>query len=182
VTDGDPATRWAVSRADRPRPDSWLTVDLGAEHQVDRVRLSWETAFGAEYRVQVSTDGQVWRDATTVPAAQVFTRWVNVDDRTGFVVRSANPIRVTATSMTLAAGPAAPLVAVGYPAQRATRTAALAREEVPTVDVPGVVAAVVDGRLCVFNLTAQPVQARVRVRGRTVRIGLATAVAEIRKC
>lgn len=180
ATDGDPATRWAVSRADRPRPDSWLAVDLGAEYQVDRVRLSWETAYGAEYRVQVSTDGTRWHDAATVPTSATFTDWVNVDDRAGFVVRGTNPIRVTATSMTLAAGPATSLVAVGYPAQAADRTAALARKDVPVADVPGVVAAVADEHLCVFNLTGQPAQARVRVGNRTVQIGLSAASGDIR--
>ncbi|KPC75037.1 hypothetical protein ADL27_50135, partial [Streptomyces sp. NRRL F-6602] len=30
AVDGDGATRWAVSTADRKREDSWLAVDLGA--------------------------------------------------------------------------------------------------------------------------------------------------------
>ncbi|MPZ82702.1 MAG: hypothetical protein GEV28_20790 [Actinophytocola sp.] len=185
ATDGDPASRWAVARAERPRPDSWLAVDLGAEYEVDRARLSWDPAFGAEYRVQVSSDGTTWRDAVSVPAAHTFAGWVNVDDRAGFVVRgAANPIRVTATTVTLSAGPAqgsAGLVVEGYPAQRAGRTAELSRQPAPTVDVPGVAASLVDGCLCVFNLGPAPVEASVRVPGRTVHIGLPAAGAGIRR-
>ncbi len=50
AVDGSTATRWAVSRGDRPRADSWLAVDLGAPHAVDRVTLRWEAAAGAPTR------------------------------------------------------------------------------------------------------------------------------------
>ncbi|MHA4814868.1 discoidin domain-containing protein [Streptomyces aculeolatus] len=181
ATDGDPATRWAVSRAERPRADSWLAVDLGAEHRVDRVRLGWEAAYGAEYRVQVSADGTEWRDAAAVPAAHAFAgNWLNVDDRAGFVVRGGGaPIRVTATSVTLAPGPAAPLTAVAYPAQRAPRTRALAAVPPPTTDTPGVTAALADGYLAVFNLTDAAVRARVRTPDRTVTVDLPAAGAAV---
>ncbi|WP_407560035.1 discoidin domain-containing protein [Streptomyces sp. 184] len=181
ATDGDPATRWAVARAERPRADSWLAVDLGAEHRVDRVRLGWEAAYGAEYRVQVSADGAAWHDAAAVPATHGFTgNWVNVDDRAGFVVRGGgHPIRVTATSVTLSAGPSAPLTAVGYPAQRASRTRALAAAPPPATDTPGVAAALADGHLAVFNLTDTAVRAEVRAPGRTVHADLPAASAMI---
>lgn len=175
ATDGDPATRWAVARAQRPRPDSWLAVDLGAEHVLDRALLSWDPAFGAEYRVQVSADGLTWRDAVRVPSAHTFDGgWVNVEDRVGFVVRGGNPIRVTGTSVTLSAGAPVPVVVAGYPAQRAGRTRALAGEPVPSVDVPGVAAAVADGFLSVFNLTGAAVSANVVVPGRRLHLGTQT--------
>lgn len=178
ATDGDPTTRWAVARAERPRPDSWLAVDLGTEHRLDRVRLGWESAYGAEYRIQVSTNGTDWQDAARVPAAHTFTgNWVNVDDRAGFVVRGGtNPIRVTGMSVTLSAGPAAPVVVEGYPAQRAPRTAALAARPAPEADTPGVAVALVDGYLTVFNLTDQPVETTVRLgRPLTIKLNAATA-------
>lgn len=185
ATDGDEATRWAVARAERPRPDSWLAVDLGAEQAVDRVRLRWESAFGAAYRVQVSGDGTTWQDAAAVPTAHTFSHWVNVDDRAGFVVRRAsNPIRVSATTMTLSAGPAAGsagMVIEAYPGQRAHRTGQLAREPAPEPDVPGVAAGLADGHLCVFNLTGEPVSANVRVGRRTIHFGLDAASAVIRR-
>ncbi|WP_240662345.1 discoidin domain-containing protein [Streptomyces sp. WAC 06738] len=177
-----------MARAERPRADSWLAVDLGAEQRVDRVLLGWEAAYGAEYRVQVSADGAAWRDVAAVPTAHRFTgNWVNVDDRAGFVVRGgSDPIRVTAGSVTLSAGPAAPLIAEGYPAQRAGRTRALAAAPAPTTDVPGVAAALADGHLAVFNLTNAAVRATVHVPAgtdgdpaRTVRVDLPAAAATI---
>jgi hypothetical protein len=50
-------TRWGSLYSD----DQWLTVDLGAVYTVDRVRLIWEAAFGAEYEIQVSTDMKSWK-------------------------------------------------------------------------------------------------------------------------
>lgn len=181
ATDGDSATRWAVSREERSRADSWLAVDLGAEHRVDRVRLGWESAYGAEYRVQVSADGTDWRDAAAVPPAHSFAgNWLNVEDRAGFVVHgTSTPIRVTATSVTLAPGAPAPLTVVAYPAQRAPRTRALAAAAPPATDTPGVSAALADGYLAVFNLSDAEVRTRVRTADRTATVDLPAAAATI---
>ena len=56
--DGDEATRWASEFKD----NEWLAVDLGKAQKVGRVHLSWEGAFASEFKVQVSDDGQNWRD------------------------------------------------------------------------------------------------------------------------
>src|SRR5699024_6163880 len=60
VTDGDPSTRWAVTRSERTRPDSWIQVDRGEPTELDAVRVAWESAAGAQYDVQVSDDGASW--------------------------------------------------------------------------------------------------------------------------
>ncbi|MEW1871397.1 discoidin domain-containing protein [Streptomyces caelestis] len=57
AVDGDRGTRWASDWSD----DQWLRVDLGATHQVGRVILDWERAYGTSYRVDLSTDGVNWR-------------------------------------------------------------------------------------------------------------------------
>ncbi|NEB80543.1 discoidin domain-containing protein, partial [Streptomyces sp. SID14478] len=62
AVDGDAGSRWAVSKAERPRADSWLAVDLGAAHAIDRVTLRWEAAAGRAYLVQGSADGEQWDD------------------------------------------------------------------------------------------------------------------------
>jgi microsomal dipeptidase-like Zn-dependent dipeptidase len=59
AVDGDRGTRWASDWSD----DQWLRVDLGATHQVGRVTLDWERAYGTSYRVDLSTDGVNWRTA-----------------------------------------------------------------------------------------------------------------------
>ncbi len=60
--DGDVSTRWSSAFDDNQS----ITVDLGAEHTVKRVVLSWETAFGKTYEVQGSLDGKDWSTLSSV--------------------------------------------------------------------------------------------------------------------
>jgi hypothetical protein len=53
VVDGDLTTRWSSNYA----ADAWVTVDLGAEQQINGVDLVWENAFGKQYLIQTSLDG-----------------------------------------------------------------------------------------------------------------------------
>ncbi|GIG00012.1 discoidin domain-containing protein [Catellatospora citrea] len=56
AVDGNAATRWSSLYAD----PQWITVDLGASYNVNRVRINWEAAFGRAYRVEVSPDNSAW--------------------------------------------------------------------------------------------------------------------------
>ncbi|MEM1096775.1 MAG: discoidin domain-containing protein [Bacteroidota bacterium] len=60
--DGDPTTRWSSSEAD----DHWIYVDLRATYDIERVVLDWASAFGRDYDLQVSYDGETWRTVHTV--------------------------------------------------------------------------------------------------------------------
>ncbi|WP_409464217.1 discoidin domain-containing protein [Amycolatopsis sp. GA6-003] len=117
ATDGNPATRWAVSTSDRTRADSWLAVDLGSSRKFDRVRLSWEAAAGRKYRIETSPDDGAWTSVATYPAPALRSTggWLDVDGRAGIVVTSPNPLTVANDHVTLSAGPPAPLLAELYP-------------------------------------------------------------------
>ncbi|GAA4201962.1 penicillin acylase family protein [Streptosporangium oxazolinicum] len=56
AVDGDPTTRWSSSSSD----NQYLQVDLGSATTVSRALLRWETAYGAAYSIQTSTDGSTW--------------------------------------------------------------------------------------------------------------------------
>jgi hypothetical protein len=56
AVDGNAGTRWSSAFAD----PQWIQVDLGTTHQVSRVQLTWEAAFGRSYRIDTSTDGGTW--------------------------------------------------------------------------------------------------------------------------
>ena len=58
AVDGDPGSYWSSTFVD----PAWLAVDLGAVHRISLVRIAWETAFSKSFSVQVSLDGQIWRD------------------------------------------------------------------------------------------------------------------------
>ncbi|MCH0541192.1 beta-N-acetylglucosaminidase domain-containing protein [Streptomyces sp. MUM 203J] len=60
--DGDAETRWSSP----PEETAWWQVELARPARVGQVVLHWQEAYATRYRVQVSTDGRVWRTAATV--------------------------------------------------------------------------------------------------------------------
>jgi CxxC motif-containing protein (DUF1111 family) len=54
--DGDATTRWESAQQD----DSWLQFDFGSKTQLGYMKLVWENAYGKEYAIQISDDGQTW--------------------------------------------------------------------------------------------------------------------------
>lgn len=56
AVDGNHATRWSSQFSD----PQWIYVDLGERIALDRMVIRWETAFAAEYAVQVSDDASGW--------------------------------------------------------------------------------------------------------------------------
>jgi hypothetical protein len=157
ATDGDPATRWAVARAERGRADSWLAVDLGAAVPVSRVRLRWETAAAGAYRIETSTDGTAWTEVASYPRPDLSTPgWLDVDGRAGFVARSTAPITVEGDTITLPSG-----VVEGYVRGDLRAIAASAAPSCP----PSVLASAADGFLSLFNLSDAAVTGTVRLRG-----------------
>jgi len=68
ATDGNLTTRWIADRTGSP-DTSWIQVDLGSVQQVDAVRLWWEASYASKYKLQVSDDGNAWRDIYTTPTA-----------------------------------------------------------------------------------------------------------------
>ncbi|KIF79770.1 hypothetical protein QR77_38545, partial [Streptomyces sp. 150FB] len=164
AVDGDAATRWAVSVADRARADSWLEVDLGAPAALDRTTLSWESAAGQAYTVQGSADGSTWTDLATYPPADLSSSgdWINVDGRAGFVVRgAANPLAVYGDTVILSDGPAEPLLVEGVPDGSTAAVRAAAARPAPTADHDAVRASTAGGHLSLFNLSGSAVNASV---------------------
>jgi beta-glucanase (GH16 family) len=56
AVDGNTGTRWSSAFSD----PQWLQVDLGASHQISRVVLTWEAAYGKAFQIQASGDGATW--------------------------------------------------------------------------------------------------------------------------
>ncbi|HEX8613834.1 MAG TPA: di-heme oxidoredictase family protein [Telluria sp.] len=64
--DGKSATRWA-SRAE---DGAWIEFDFGAKTQVGYMKLLWENAYGKQYELRVSDDGQNWTQVRNVSNGQ----------------------------------------------------------------------------------------------------------------
>ncbi|WP_370945898.1 penicillin acylase family protein [Amycolatopsis sp. cg5] len=84
AVDENQSTRWASDWNDQQS----LTVDLGSAQPVSRVILRWEAAYGRAYKIQLSDDGQNWRDAASI---------VDGDggvDNVGFTTSNARYVRM----------------------------------------------------------------------------------------
>jgi hypothetical protein len=84
AVDGKRDTRWS-SEFSEPQ---WLAVDLGETQTISRVELLWEAAFAKSYTIQVSWDGETWKDVystnkgagktETIRFAPAPARWVRL--------------------------------------------------------------------------------------------------------
>lgn len=70
AVDGDPNSMWW---ADNTKPDpQWLAVDLGQERTIGAVSIAWWKAFASAYTVEVSADGQQWREVAAVKQKRTY--------------------------------------------------------------------------------------------------------------
>jgi len=60
AVDSNSSTRWSSGQWMQDTETGWFSVDLGAVYNIREVRLNWETAYGADYQIQASTDGTNW--------------------------------------------------------------------------------------------------------------------------
>ncbi|WP_127501100.1 discoidin domain-containing protein [Actinoplanes solisilvae] len=95
VVDGNDGTRWTSDYRD----GEWVQVDLGTATGFDRVTILWEQAFAMRFRVQVSADGDLWTDLTTVnnetPVGNTGRQVVDFDERSAQHVRIQGGHRAT---------------------------------------------------------------------------------------
>ena len=54
--DGLLLTRWSSAWTD----SSWISVDLGKDYLIDKVKLTWESAYATNYQILISTNGNDW--------------------------------------------------------------------------------------------------------------------------
>ena len=75
AVDGNLGTRWSSAAAD----PQWIYVDLGANYNVNRVKVTWETAMASSYQIQIATAATgPWTTMRTITG-----NTVSVNDNTG---------------------------------------------------------------------------------------------------
>jgi mannan endo-1,4-beta-mannosidase len=62
AVDANGTTRWSSAFAD----PQYYVVDLGANFNVNRVKINWEGAYGKNYQIQFSTNNSTWTTIRTV--------------------------------------------------------------------------------------------------------------------
>jgi hypothetical protein len=92
AVDGNASTRWSSAVSD----PQWLYVDLGSSYSVNRVRITWEAAYGKDYQVQISSNASTWTSIKTVTGNTSLTNdWAGLSG-TGRYVRIYGTARGTA--------------------------------------------------------------------------------------
>jgi mannan endo-1,4-beta-mannosidase len=64
AVDNSYSTRWSSVYSD----PQWIYVDLGATYNVNRVKITWEAAYGRDYRVEISADASSWTSMRNITA------------------------------------------------------------------------------------------------------------------
>ncbi|MBB6570235.1 discoidin domain-containing protein [Kribbella sandramycini] len=86
AVDGNPGTRWGSAFAD----PQWLQIDLGAKVSVCQVVLSWETAYGKAFRIEVSDNAAAWTEVYSTTTSAGGTQTLDV-------AGSGRYVRITGT-------------------------------------------------------------------------------------
>ncbi|GAB2579670.1 discoidin domain-containing protein [Kribbella endophytica] len=84
--DLDPASRWATATDSGWVDPGWISVDLGATAQIDKVILQWDPASAKAYEVQTSNDNVNWTKIYGTAAGPGFKETLNITG-TGRYVR-----------------------------------------------------------------------------------------------
>ena len=83
VNDGDKSSRWAS----KENNDEWICIDLGQKELINGVGLTWEEAYAARYKIEVSDNNAQWREVTTslgkvgyqeISFPEISTRYVRI--------------------------------------------------------------------------------------------------------
>jgi hypothetical protein len=88
AVDGSLTTRWSSAFAD----PQWIRVDLGQSYAINRVKLTWEAAYGSAYQIQTSADGTTWTTVRTVTGGNG-----GVDDNTALAA-TGRYVRINGTT------------------------------------------------------------------------------------
>ena len=91
ATDGNTATRWSSDWSD----PQWIQVDLGSVQSFNHVQLIWEAAYAKAYQIQVSDDGNTWRDVYSTITGDGGADDFDVSNASGRYVRMNGTVRGT---------------------------------------------------------------------------------------
>jgi beta-glucanase (GH16 family) len=88
AVDGSATTRWSSTFSD----PQYIYVNLGGTYSINRVKITWEAAYGKDYLVQISPDANTWTTMRTVTGNTTLT-----NDHTG-LSGTGQYVRIYATA------------------------------------------------------------------------------------
>ncbi len=92
--DRDPASRWATSSTTGWTDPGWISLDLGATAQIDKVVLQWDPAYAKSFQIQVSPNGIDWTPIYSTTSGTGFKQTLTVSG-SGRYVRMYGTERAT---------------------------------------------------------------------------------------
>ncbi len=92
--DRDPASRWSTSSTTGWTDPGWISVDLGATAQINKVVLQWDPAYAKSFQIQVSSNGTDWTPIYSTTSGTGFKQTLTVSG-TGRYVRMYGTQRAT---------------------------------------------------------------------------------------
>jgi beta-glucosidase len=96
AVDASTTTRWSSAFSD----PQWLQVDLGQTASITKVVLTWESAYGKAFQIQVSNDATTWTSIYTTTTGTGGTQTLAVSG-SGRYVRMYGTARATAYGYSL---------------------------------------------------------------------------------
>ncbi|HEX5025466.1 MAG TPA: discoidin domain-containing protein [Agriterribacter sp.] len=91
AVDGSLGTRWSSAFTD----NEWIYVDLGQNFDLSEVRLTWETAYGVDFNIEVSDDAISWTVASAITGNASLNNTIPMTGYTGRYVRMNGTLRAT---------------------------------------------------------------------------------------
>lgn len=95
--DGDGTTRWESAASD----PEYIVVDLGSVQTIDRIRLTWENAYGKDFTLDVSNDNSTWTTVQPVTNNNTTSNEYSHLNASGRYVRMYGTARATAYAYSL---------------------------------------------------------------------------------
>src|SRR5690349_20895139 len=62
AVDGSTSTRWTSASSD----PQWIYVDLGSQYNVTSVKITWASAYGRNYTIDISNNATSWTTIKTI--------------------------------------------------------------------------------------------------------------------
>jgi len=79
-----PNSCWVSEGGDTPQ---WLQVDLSSEQKISSVQINWKVCYASAFQIQVSDDGNTWKDAYSTDTGEGNIEEINFPPITGRYVR-----------------------------------------------------------------------------------------------
>lgn len=92
ICDGDMSTRWASQEGS---DNEWIQLDLGESNTISEIVLKWEDAYASQYKLELSTDGQIWNEVYSTSSGAGGTESIPLENQNARYIKLTGIQRAT---------------------------------------------------------------------------------------